>query len=65
MLIVECVNDAAVSEIKRSNGNFDSTRPNRESHGFGAGSMKNTVEAAGGFMKFDVSKDKFTVRIML
>lgn len=65
MFLISCKNDIDVSTINQKNGQFISSKPHGEIHGFGTQSIRTIVEEADGWVFFNVQQQMFDVEIML
>ena len=65
MFSISCKNDIDVSTINQKNGQFISSKPHGEIHGFGTQSIRTIVEEADGWVFFNVQQQMFDVEIML
>ena len=65
MFSISCKNDIDVSTINQKNGQFISSKPHGEIHGFGTQSIRRIVEEADGWIFFNVQQQMFDVEIML
>lgn len=65
MFFISCENGVDPAGIKQIGGDFLSTKANTRLHGFGTKSNKTIVEKAGGTLEYEITAEKFIVKIML